>query len=83
MDIVENILIWDSTDQRLKDHVNSDQISLKELSHALNSDEVAEEVDISIDTIIAHELSLKKVLGSSDQINRYINAVLLDTELKE
>lgn len=81
MNIVENILIWDSKESLKAKYSDSDSPSIKELSHAICSDEVAQDIDNCIDTVIANIIRLKKVLGDSESINNYINAVLIETEL--
>jgi protein tyrosine phosphatase len=80
MNIVENILIWDSKESLKAKYSNSDSPSIKELSQAISSDEVAENIDANVDNIIANVIRLKETLGDSETVNKYINAVLIETE---
>lgn len=81
MDIIDDIFLFDEQKGLLKDKYQGHNIDIKLLAKELSSDEVAENIDNDIESIISLVLKLKRELQTPEKVKQYIGAVLIETEL--
>lgn len=81
MDIIDDIFLFDKQKSLLKDKYQGHNIDIKTLAKELSSDEVAENIDNDIESIISLVLKLKRELQTPEKVKQYIRAVLIETEL--